>query len=148
MISNLRLPILVITQPVNGSEHIRPVGMASNTPPSAASDKCNDCCIAGIRDAQLAKLSPAIKNMAPTAIRSDKRDFISSLVISILWVNWHCGHQSSKIMQSMPLIPEKPLSAVSNGKFINLAEAAIRASGNFIELVFFNSIAKAVNIGE
>lgn len=75
--SSLRLPILVMIQPVNGKEHISPVGIASNTPPNAASDKCKDCCIPGMRDAQLAKHSPDMKNMAPTAMRNAKRDFIA-----------------------------------------------------------------------
>src|SRR5258708_8860659 len=75
--SNLRLPILVIIQPVNGNEHIKPVGMANNTPPKPASDKCSDCCIPGIRDAQLAKQIPAIKNTAPTAMRSANRDVVT-----------------------------------------------------------------------
>src|SRR5438128_1257763 len=69
-INNLRLPIRVIIQPENGREHIKPTGKANNTAPRAASLRFRFCCIVAIRDAQLAKQSPAIKNMIPTAIRS------------------------------------------------------------------------------
>src|ERR1700760_75915 len=90
--SSLRLPILVMIQPVNGKEHISPVGMANNTPPNAASDKCNVCCIPGIRDAQLAKQSPDIKNIAPTAMRNAKRDLTTGrkAVVSICFCFYWC----------------------------------------------------------
>ena len=85
MISSLRLPILGIIQPINGKEHIKPEGMASNTPPKPASDRCKNCLIVGIRDAQLAKHKPDIKNIAATAIRNDNRDLITGrkVVVSI-----------------------------------------------------------------
>ena|ERR1700733_2425464 len=85
IISSLRLPILGIIQPIKGNEHINPDGMANNTPPNPASDKCMNCLIVGMRDAQLAKHRPDIKNIAATAILNDKRDLITGrkVVVSI-----------------------------------------------------------------
>ncbi|HWW38000.1 hypothetical protein, partial [Pedobacter sp.] len=64
---SLRLPILVTSQPDKGKESINPTGNAKSTAPSPASDNDNFCCIVAIRDAQLEKHNPAIKNMAATA---------------------------------------------------------------------------------
>ena len=85
MISKRRLPILVMTQPEKGRENIKPTGSADNTPPKAANDKPRCCWILAIREAQLAKHNPAIKNMAPTAMRNASLDWVTgAVVVSIL----------------------------------------------------------------
>ena len=65
--SRFLLPVLLITHPENGNELIKPTGKAKSMAPRAASDSCNVCWMLAILDAQLAKQSPAIKNIAPIA---------------------------------------------------------------------------------
>ena len=67
IISRFLLPVLLITQPEKGNELIKPTGKAKSMAPKAASESCNVCWILAILDAQLAKHSPAIKNIAPIA---------------------------------------------------------------------------------
>ena len=80
MINNLRLPIRVTIQPEKGREHMSPTGSEKRTAPSAASESRKVCWIVAIRDAQLAKHNPAIKNIALTATRSALLD--SGLITS------------------------------------------------------------------
>jgi hypothetical protein len=64
------LPILVMIHPEKGKEQIKPTGSENNTAPNAASVSPMVCCTVAIRDAQLEKHKPAIKNKAPTARRN------------------------------------------------------------------------------
>ena len=64
-----RLPCLATSHPASGSDTNCPNGIASSTPPSAASEMPMCCCTLGMRDAQLAKHRPNRKNKAPTATR-------------------------------------------------------------------------------
>src|SRR5690606_7524879 len=69
IINNFRLPILDTAQPDKGKDNIKPTGRANNTPPSSTSERESFCCMVAILDAQLEKQSPAIKNIAATAVR-------------------------------------------------------------------------------
>jgi len=72
-------------QPENGNESINPIGSENKTAPNAASFKPSFACTVAIRDAQLAKQSPAIKNMAPTAMGRTVRDAIAGFMeVSII----------------------------------------------------------------
>jgi hypothetical protein len=62
------LPYRETSQPDKGRLIIRPAGSEKSTPPRPASLKCNFACIAGIRLAHVAKVSPAIKKNTLVAI--------------------------------------------------------------------------------
>jgi hypothetical protein len=64
------LPKRLTRKPATGIEIIEPIGKASNTLPRPPSLRCNDCCMAGMREAQLAKHNPVKKNKELTAIRA------------------------------------------------------------------------------
>ena len=71
-------------QPEKGSEAIKPIGIAISMPPKAANVSPSCCWTLAIREAQLEKHKPAIKNIAPTAIRStnfDLRELSKDVVI-------------------------------------------------------------------
>src|SRR5687768_16646770 len=59
------LPKCVTSQPEKGSDMRSPTGKASNTAPRPASLRWRYCLISGIREAQLAKQTPAKKKKAP-----------------------------------------------------------------------------------
>lgn len=73
--------------PEKGSEHIKPTGNENNTAPKAASESPIVCWTVAMRDAQLAKHKPAIKNNTPTAIR---RVFLFTVVggVMVFIANW------------------------------------------------------------
>ena len=81
------LPFLDTNHPERGSETSKPTGNEKRTKPNSVSDKPSFCCIAGMRDAQLAKTNPNKKKKADTATRCALLDIVA--VISIV-ETLHC----------------------------------------------------------
>lgn len=89
------LPNLATSQPDKGKLSIDPTGNANKTPPSAASFKCSLDLRSGIRLAQLAKLSPAIKKKAETAARLA----LIETAVALMGANMVSNSQSAFILQ-------------------------------------------------
>ena len=74
MMTTLLLPNALTSQPASGREMKKPTGRAKSTPPSEEAESLRLSWIVGMRDAQLAKHRPCIKNINPTAIRFKRGD--------------------------------------------------------------------------
>jgi hypothetical protein len=69
-----RLPLRAISQPAIGIATNDPAPRPISAAPSIPGVSPSAVCTAGIRDTQVAKAKPLMKNSAPTAIRAARDD--------------------------------------------------------------------------